>query len=542
MLLNVLFINLHAQTFDWAKREGLWAYDYGYGITTDNAGNVYVAGKYEENANFSNTILPCQGNHDIYLVKYDAGGALQWVTTAGGSLGDYAEGVTTDGSSYVCIAGEIEGVNNPVYFQNSNITLTSKALNDIFVAKYDLSGNLLWANEAGWYQNDKALSVTHDNAGNIYICGYFNDTAKFGANTFVYGYGGNDIFVAKYDANGNFQWVQKAGGPSRDEAKSIVCDASGNVYITGMFIGTATFGSQQVSAPNGYMDTYLAKYSPSGVLQWVKNAGGAYDDVGWCLAIDNSGRIYMTGEFNAYATFDNIALTTSGNADAYVACYDQNGNVQWAKDAGGTLIDRARGIGTDGTDLYITGQFGSTASFGGHTVVAADSSDIFIAKINSSGNFIWAMSVGGTPDSIETLGYECGNAICAEANGYVFATGSILDNAVFGTTTVTTYDRTDMFVTRVSQASVGIPRYDDNASINIYPNPGTGHFIVDLGDAQDKNVQLTILDELGRVVDQQKVQARAQMNVDITSHDKGIYLVELRDEEQVIARRKIVLQ
>src|ERR1700752_3409022 len=82
---------IQAQNFNWAKREGLYAYDYGYGIVNDNAGNVYVAGKYEENANFSGTILPNQGNnnHDIFLAKYDAAGTLNWVQTGGGGLGDY---------------------------------------------------------------------------------------------------------------------------------------------------------------------------------------------------------------------------------------------------------------------------------------------------------------------------------------------------------------------------------------------------------------------------------------------------------------------
>src|ERR1035437_1206126 len=91
---GALFINAQAQNFNWAKVEGLYAYDYGYGITTDNSGNVYCAGKYEEvNANFSGILLPCQNNHDFFLAKYSASGAINWVQTGGGTLGDYAHAV-----------------------------------------------------------------------------------------------------------------------------------------------------------------------------------------------------------------------------------------------------------------------------------------------------------------------------------------------------------------------------------------------------------------------------------------------------------------
>src|SRR3954464_6506462 len=104
-----LAVSLQAQIFDWAKREGKYAYDYGYGITTDNNGNVYAAGKYEEvNADFSGTLVPCQGNHDIWLAQYSSTGTLNWIRTAGGSSGDYAWGVACDNTS-VYIAGEIEG-------------------------------------------------------------------------------------------------------------------------------------------------------------------------------------------------------------------------------------------------------------------------------------------------------------------------------------------------------------------------------------------------------------------------------------------------
>src|ERR1051326_918476 len=346
MLLNAAFANIYSQSFDWAKAEGLWAYDYGYGITHDNSGNVYAAGKYEMNANFSGTILPCQGNHDIWLAQYSSSGNLNWITTAGGSLGDYAHAVICDNNNvYIC--GEIEGVNETIKFQNSPITLQSYAENDAIVAKYDLSGNLIWAKKAGWYQNDKANGIAVDGSGNVYICGFFNDTASFD-NNFIYGYGGDDIFIAKYNASGIFQWVRRAGSANRDEAKGIACDASGNVYITGMYSDGCQFESQTLASPNNSFNIFLAKYDSNGNLMWVQTAGDNWDDVSWAITVDNAGKVYIAGEIVGYVVFGSAPpLTTTGLTDVFVACYDASGNALWAKQAGGPWVERARGIGTD---------------------------------------------------------------------------------------------------------------------------------------------------------------------------------------------------
>ena len=464
ILFHLLFIRLEAQNFEWAKREGRSAYDYGYGIATDNSGNVYVAGKYEMNANFSGTVLPLQGNHDIYVAKYSSAGALIWVRTAGGADGDYAHALACDGSNYVYVAGEIEGYGTTINFIGSAITLTSKGINDVFLAKYNLNGNLLWAKQAGGFKNDEALGVTYDGAGNVYVCGFFNNNATFGTTT-INGYGENDIFVARYDKDGVFQWVQKAGGTGRDEAKSIKCDAAGNIYVCGMYEDSAFFGSQLLTDPNGYVNSFIAKYKPDGTLAWVKAGGGDYDDVGWALTIDNNNKIYVTGEFNAYAHFGNTALTTSGNADIFVACYDTLGNCLWAKKAGGPLIDRGRGIGCDGNNLYITGQFGLSADFGTNAVTGVDSSEIVIAKINNIGDFQWAMAVGGPIDSVETLGYESGDAVCAEASGNVYVTGALLNGGKFGNYSFLPYSRTDVFICKISQGNTTIPNCNASGTI-----------------------------------------------------------------------------
>ncbi|MGZ3903597.1 MAG: T9SS type A sorting domain-containing protein [Bacteroidia bacterium] len=541
----VLVLDLNSQNFTWAKREGLWAYDYGYGIVNDNAGNVYVAGKYEENANFSGTILPNQGNnnHDIFLAKYDAAGNLTWVQTGGGGLGDYAHAVTCDGSNYVYVAGEIEyySSNNVIVFPGSTITLTPVGSNDAVALKYDLSGNLLWAKSGGGSQDDKGTGIACDNAGNIYMCGYFTGTATFGGTT-ITGAGVQDIFLAKYDANGNFQWVQHAGSSGRDEPKSIKCDAAGNVYVCGFYSNGATFGSQTLNTNSGaYYDAFLAKYSSNGTLLWVKNDGGNYDDVAWSMTMDNSGLIYISGEFNASAFFGSTQLITSGSADVYVACYDANGVVQWAKSAGGSLIDRARGIGCDGTNIYLTGQFGSTANFGSHSLVASDSSDIFVASISNTGNFIGAISVGGVPDSVETLGYESGIAVCAEPTGEVYATGSLLSGGVFGTTNISKYGRTDIFITKISQLSNVNTYAEHSGTFHAYPNPSNGTVTLVLNKQPEKDAVLTVFDCYGQTIAIKKELISSEISIDLSEQKSGVYFIEMKQQEAV-SRKKIVIQ
>jgi hypothetical protein len=545
VLLTLPAAFFYSQSFSWAKLEGLWAYDYGLGITTDNSGNVYVAGKYEMNANFSGTILPCTGtpdcNHDLYLAKYSPGGNLTWIRTAGGNLGDYAHAVACNGTN-VFISGEIEGVNNTITFPGSSITLTSVGDNDIMLAKYDLNGTLLWAKSAGGNGGEKALGVSYDAAGNVYICGDYEDTCKFSTGTTLYCSGVRDIFVAKYDPNGNFLWARKAGGSGRDEALAIKCDAAGNCYVTGMFSDNCMFGSSNYNTTSpGFLDGFLAKYDPNGNLVWVKTVGGSYDEVGWSVTMDNSGMIYISGEFNATGNFGSTQIYTNGNADAFVAKYDAAGNVIWAKGVGGPFIDRARGVGTDGTNIFITGQFGSTMNVGSSALVAADSSDVFFASLNNSGTFMGALAVSGAPDATESLGYESGIAITGDASGNVFATGSLLDGGVFGSTTLSKWDRTDVFVTKITQF-VGVNNPAPVTKVlHIYPSPGSGNLSVEWDQFGNARTELLVYNPLGQVI-RRVNKTLPKMNIDLSDENDGIYFIEIRSEDKTIATRKVVIQ
>lgn len=563
MLLNVSFISINAQSVAWAKKGGLWAYDDGYGIANDNNGNVYVAGKYEMSANFSGVVLPCQGNHDIFVAQYSPSGNLNWIRTAGGYTGDYATCVATDGN-YVYVAGEIEGDNATIKFPGSPITIKCKSSNDVFLAKYTVSGTLLWAREAGGWDYEKALGITYDNSGNVIICGAFRGASTFGYKT-IYGSGENDIFVAKYDANGNFLWVNQAGSSKRDEAKSVKCDASGNVYIAGTYKNGCAFGSQWLYSPSTYFNMFIAKYSPAGNLQWVKTGGGTYDDVAWGIGLDNFGKIYVTGEFNATANFGGQTIWTNGSADIFVACYDANGNIQWIRKAGSNSVDRARGIGVTGNRIYITGQYGGTAYFGPYTKYSSDNSDIFVACLDNYGTFKWVTTAGGSPDAYEDLGFESGTAVCAQTNGNVYATGAMLNGATFGGSSLSAYSRSDVFVVKIlsnpnrseedmfaegngeDESLTGLEDQsqkspeDYSVELNIYPNPGEGYFVMEFNSKENSQCEVTVFNSLGQIIEQKQITIPTITNLDLAEREKGIYFVELRNSE-ALERKKIILK
>lgn len=448
----LLTYETNAQYFEWARKAGSIAFDLGFGIATDNSGNVFVAGKYEYNANFNGTYVSCAGNHDIFVAKYTPSGGLLWVKTAGGIAGDYAHAVCTDAAGNVYITGEIE---QTVRF--GSVTVKGHgAHNDVFIAKYNPAGILLWVKSFGGYSNDQGLGISADASGNVYITGQFQGVNYINSTTLVSS-GGMDIFIAKYTTNGDFQWVRKAGGGGADEGWGIKADNSGNTYVTGYFSGTAKFGSTSITSSGGD-DIFIAKYSTDGILQWVKKAGGGANDQGKAITIDNSGKVFITGGCRLYSVFGSLSVKISGgNAGVFVACYNSEGKIQWVRKADGYMNDSGRGICVDAlSNIYITGQFGKTAQFGTTTLTGVDTSEIFFASYTSSGVFRWALNAKGSVDVPDDNRYhETGLAIAVDKSGNVYGSGMFRSNTVFNRATLVNYNKhTDIFVTKIAQSSM----------------------------------------------------------------------------------------
>lgn len=362
----------------WARQSsGTAQYNFPFDIAIDRSGNTIIIGYFNGKVIFDGITLTSSGNSDIFIVKYDPSGNVLWARQSCGADAGCAFGIATDSFDNIIITGRFGGT---ATFDTTK--LTSAGGIDIFIAKYDVSGNVLWAKRAGGTNNDVGSSIATDSSGNSIIFGNFEDTVTF--DTFILTSAGmKDLFIAKYDVSGNVLWAKQAGGTGYAHGRSIAIDRLGNIMVTGEFYDNATFGTTTLISTEGWdSDVFIVKYDSSGNVIWIKQVYGTNYDFGCDIAMDRYNNYLITGSFQGTAIFDTVTFTTAGNIDIFIAKYSASGNLLWAKRAGGASTDYVEGIATDGLgNSIITGSFEGTTTLGTITMNSAGLSDIFIAKL-----------------------------------------------------------------------------------------------------------------------------------------------------------------
>ena len=310
----LLFSNLFAQNYQWANRIGSNATDAGYDIAVDVSGNVYITGIFRGTVDFDpgqdTAYLTAAGSGDIFFGKYDANGNYLWansIVSAGND--DQGTGIAVDGNGNCYVTGFF---NNTADFDPDTgmFNLTAIGGNDIFFAKYDSSGNYLWAKSIGSSTGDESRSIVLDDSGNVYITGHFTDTADFdpGPDTALLAtVGSADIFFAKYNSNGNYLWAKSIGSTTGDRSRSVAVDDSGNVYITGYFTDTADFDpgiDTAILTAVTVTDIFFGKYDSNGDYLWAKSIGATWYATSHSIILNSIGECYITGTFQGTADFD----------------------------------------------------------------------------------------------------------------------------------------------------------------------------------------------------------------------------------------------
>lgn len=343
-----------------------------------------------------------------------------WLQKAGGITADESLDIASDTNHDFLTTGYITGIAN-----FGTTTLLSAGLSDVYISKADNNGVYKWANNYGGTNDDRGLGVITDNQNNVYATGYFSGSISFGP-VVLNSFGQQDIFIVKLNSNGVVQWAKNFGGTQNDIGNAVAVDATGNVYVTGQFVGNATFGSFNLTSmvdPNTTqpsIDVFVCKLDATGTVQWVQKGSAKFTDRALDIVCDNANQIALTGQFSDTITFDQTHNNNLFNS-IFIVKFDTNGNEIWFNRAGGGTNNIAYGITNDVADnIYITGDFAGTLIFFGAANVPLNNpytNKVFIAKYDAAGNLISTHADGS---SSEVSAHDI--KVDASQNAYIVGT------------------------------------------------------------------------------------------------------------------------
>ncbi|MCL4832991.1 MAG: SBBP repeat-containing protein, partial [Caldilineaceae bacterium] len=438
--------------FAWNSFAGGSGRDNGYGIAVDASGNHYVVG-YSDAAWGSSPVRSYSGAKDIFAAKFDANGTLVWHTFLGSSSYDLGYSVGLDGSGNVYVAGHSDNS------WGSPINAHSGTSNDdVFVAKLDSGGALVWNTFLGSSWEDVNRSIAMDGSGNVYVTGF--SEATWGSPVRAFGGGVYEAFVAKVDNSGNLLWNTFLGGDATDsptgagddKGQAIAVDSSGYVYLAG--VSDATWGSPvRAYTPDadpysiGTTDAFVALLDSSGGLVWHTFLGEYAADEGNAIAA-NGGSVYVAGYSEATWESPLRAHYGSGSRDGFVARLDASGNLTWNTFLGGYGVDESRGLALDGGgDLVVAGRSSYTWGSPVRAFTTGSPSwhnDAFAVKLTSSGGLIWNAFLGGSGD-------EQGSAVGVDSSGNIYVVG--YGSATWGSPIRAYSSGNDAIIARISDVA-----------------------------------------------------------------------------------------
>ncbi|MFI1745939.1 T9SS type B sorting domain-containing protein [Thalassobellus sediminis] len=392
-----------AQNYEWTKTTGSQQYEELVSLASDVLGNTYSTGYFVGTVDFDpgpNVFnLSAEGgmfDYNIFVQKLDPLGNFIWAKSISGVEYDDGKSITIDSSGNLIITGR------------TDIPSTDFVGDEIIIFKLDPQGNTLFSKVFGGNRQDFGSSVVVDATDNIYLIGLYSGTVDFdpGAGTFNLTSNGADIFIQKLNSNGEFVWAKSIGGSGLDLGRHLNIDTQENLYITGFFENTCDFdpgvGISNMTS-NGSRDAFIVKLNNYGELLWHKGFGASDIDDATSSVIDSNGNVIITGHFSESVDFDPNGgvynLTSNGEDDVFVLKLDSNGEFVWANSFGTIYYDVGQSIDIDTSDeIYVTGGLFDPIGYDPNAIIPIANYDVFIHKYSSDGNLLWEIIRGG-PDS-----------------------------------------------------------------------------------------------------------------------------------------------
>lgn len=443
------FITAQTTVLDWAKSFNSDIDSYGISVTADANGNTFTVGTFRGTCDFDpgpgTFNLTSTGVQSVFVKKLDPSGNLVWVKHFAGNNTTGITSVTLDNIGNIYTTGHYQGTVDfdpgPGIYNLTSMSTPS----DMFIVKLNPAGNFLWAISQGGTNVDYANQVVCDNLGHIYITGSFTATTDFnpgpGVASLSPGGSNHNVFIQKLTDDGNYVWAKCFPGTLTGVGSDLAYTANHKICISGYFEGTVDFDP----SPSSFTLTALTAFTgfivmldSAGSFQWADALIGSNMSSVTSMCVNSSGTaLICSGAFQGTVDFDpglgTNNITASGNTAAYVIKLNLSGSVQYVKTFGGTAGNHnvsAQSIGVSPAGhIFIGGWFRNSCDFdpglGVYTINTPvfNNEHIFISRLDSLGNFVWAGQFGGAyPDGFDDL---------TVVPGGVFFTGYFTDIADF---------------------------------------------------------------------------------------------------------------
>ena len=372
-------------------------------------------------------LKPDQGAH--------TGGVL-WALGWGNTGRDNGRALAIDSNNRIAVGGLFSEkvVFGPEY------TLQAQGT-DGYIAVFSAEGTLDWAARVGGSGQDVVSAVAFGPDGDLYVAGWFSGTMTVGRQA-VESVGADDVFVARFSAQGQPRWIRSFGGVDIDAADALAVDQNGDVVVTGVFRQTIKVGPRTLTSA-GRSDIFLARLRAGGEHMWAIRMGGFGIEYARDIAISQQDIIFL-GEYSGTLRFASGVVKSRGDRDVLLCRFDRNGGHRWAKGFGGPFPELAFGLAVDVSGhIVLSGGFHHQIDFGGEIHKAVGESDIFLTRLNGEGGYLWSKSFGSNRR-------DNGLGVDTDEFGNIVATGFFQGKVNFGAGVVQSAGNKDIFAIKFS--------------------------------------------------------------------------------------------
>ncbi len=522
LIIWALSFTAQAQTgdFEWKQLEtfGGAANDFALRMEVDADSNVYLAGLIRDSIRIGGQLYESAGKNDLILMKLLPSGAVDWVQVLGGTDNDAAYAMTIGVSGSLYLSGYF---NNEITVGGSSYQ--SLGQSDVFLAKFSPEGNPIWCRTWGSTGLDGGWSMDAVPGGGVFLGGDFRGEMIMGDDTLVSS-GQTDGFLAIVEADGTVGWATSFGGQGQERVVDLVVDPAGDVFGVGYYTQEMLVEGDSISWSGG-RDFFAMKWNSLGYVQWITTGQSpAQDDAHRCVA-DENGNFYVAGNHRDSLVIQGRTLPWSGGGDfdGLLIKLDPSGDLLWTH----TLTDTARGayrsLVSVNEDYLIVG---------GDQAINGDA-EILIQSFNRDGELLHA-------DTLINAGADY-SYVLDWRHDRLYMGGVFQGSLGMDSLSATSAGGYDLFLAVTDAMEIedgGNTGLVDQASLDwrIYPNPTSGNFSIQLERPLQQPAKLSLLNLQGSVLWQREISpAQDLLEVAIPSIPTGLYLLQLRTEEQVYA-------